>query len=123
MIFEHKTFSVPSRPSNTATHQKPQQQQLIQQQPLLQQQQQQQQQQFQHHQMHQQLQQPEQVMSTSESESSIDEILDMLTKQTGKLINANVFHVIVIFGCFIQSPLKVFIVLFNLTSNSCGLFF
>ena len=81
MIFEHKTFSVPSRPSNTATHQKPQ---LIQQQPLLQQQQQQQQQ-FQHQQMHQQLQQPEQVMSTSESESSIDEILDMLTKQTGKL--------------------------------------
>ena len=79
MIFEHKTFSVPSRPSNTATHQKPQ---LIQQQPLLKQQQQQQ---FQHQQMHQQLQQPEQVMSTSESESSIDEILDMLTKQTGKL--------------------------------------
>ena len=79
MIFEHKTFSVPSRPSNTATHQKLQ---LIQQQPLLQQQQQQQ---FQHQQMHQQLQQPEQVMSTSESESSIDEILDMLTKQTGKL--------------------------------------
>jgi hypothetical protein len=83
VIFEHKTFSVPSRPSNTATHQKPQ---LIQQQPLLKQQQQQQQQQFQHQQMHQQLQQPEQVMSTSESESSIDEILDMLTKQTGKLM-------------------------------------
>ena len=52
--------SLSSRPTNTATMQ-------------------QQQQQFQ-----QQQQQPQQVISMSESESSIDDILDMLSKQTGK---------------------------------------
>ncbi len=53
-------YSLSSRPTNTATMQ---------------------QQQF--HQQQQQ-QQPQQVISMSESESSIDDILDMLSKQTGK---------------------------------------
>ena len=80
MIFENKPFTVPSRPTVTASQQRLQQQQ---------QQQQQQLQQFQQHQFEEQQQQQQlehhQAMSTSESESSIDDILDMLSKQTGNL--------------------------------------
>jgi hypothetical protein len=54
-------YSLSSRPTNTATMQQQQQQQQFQQ-------------------------QPQQVISMSESESSIDDILDMLSKQTGEMI-------------------------------------
>ena len=87
MIFENKPFTVPSRPTITASQQRlqQQQQQQLQQQQLQQFQQQQfeeqQQQQLEHH----------QAMSTSESESSIDDILDMLSKQTGNFINSSLF--------------------------------
>ena len=91
MIFENKPFTVPSRPTITASQQRLQQQQQQQQQQL----QQQQLQQFQQQQFEEQQQQQlehHQAMSTSESESSIDDILDMLSKQTGNFIYYNLFY-------------------------------